>query len=78
MSREEPYDPNSGDSLDRTQNEDLLPTISLICIPHATIPNLYQYCYEYVEPWQWSPGTELVETGCWFFEPAGDESKPHA
>jgi len=44
-----------------------LPTISLIHVPHHKIPNLYQRCYEYVEPWRWSPVTELVETGQWFF-----------
>ncbi|MBI3934794.1 MAG: hypothetical protein HY316_08875 [Acidobacteria bacterium] len=44
-----------------------LPTISLIHVPHPKIPNLYQRCFEYLEPWQWSPVTELVETGQWFF-----------
>ena len=44
-----------------------LPTISIIHLPHHKIPNLYQRCFEYVEPWQWSPVTELVETGQWFF-----------
>jgi hypothetical protein len=44
-----------------------LPTISLIHVPHHNIPDLYQRCFEYVEPWQWSPVTELVETGQWFF-----------
>jgi hypothetical protein len=43
-----------------------LPTISLLHLPHHKIPNLYQCCFEYVEPWQWSPVTELVETGQWF------------
>ena len=43
----------------------LLPTISLINVPHPTIPNLYQLCYEYVERWQWDWETELVETGHW-------------
>ena len=43
-----------------------LPTISLISIPHPKIPNLCQRCFEYTEPWDWSPVTELVETGKWF------------
>jgi hypothetical protein len=46
-----------------------LPTISLVRVPHPRIAHLYQRCFEYVEPWQWSPVTELVETGVWFFEP---------
>ncbi|MBI2819718.1 MAG: hypothetical protein HYX73_07045 [Acidobacteria bacterium] len=50
-----------------------LPTISLIHIPHPKIPNLYQGCFEYMEPWQWSPVTELVVTGQWFF---GNSSGP--
>lgn len=47
--------------------EELLPTISLIRIPHPAIPNLYQHGFEYVERWQWSWETECVETGRWFF-----------
>ena len=53
---------------------DPLPTISLNHIPHPTIPNLFQCCFEYVEPWQWSPETEVVETGRWFFGPVGNDS----
>ena len=52
-----------------------LPTISLIHVPHHKIPNLYQRCFEYVEPWQWSPVTELVETGQWFL---ASQSRPSA
>ena len=52
--------------------EPLLPTISLLTVPHPTIPNLYQRCFEYVERWQWSWETERVETGQWFFEPKPD------
>ncbi|OFW02991.1 MAG: hypothetical protein A3H94_03520 [Acidobacteria bacterium RIFCSPLOWO2_02_FULL_60_20] len=48
-------------------DDHFLPTISLIHLPHPKIPNLYQRCFEYNEPWQWSPVTELVETGQWFF-----------
>ena len=48
---------------------ELLPTISIIHIPHAKIPNLYQYCFEYVDPLGWSAEAELVETGRWFFDP---------
>ena len=53
----------------------LLPTIALINVPHPTIPNLYQRCYEYVERGQWDWETELVETGGWCYEQgkSGDE-----
>ena len=51
---------------DRTE-EELLPTISLINVPHPTVQDLYQRCFEYVERWQWSGETERVETGEWFF-----------
>ncbi|MBI2815530.1 MAG: hypothetical protein HYX72_01180 [Acidobacteria bacterium] len=54
-------------------DEEMLPTIALIHVPHAKIPNLFQCCYEYVDPWDWSRQTELVETGRWFFGPAKDE-----
>ena len=47
----------------------LLPTIALLHVPHPTIPNLYQRCYEYVERGQWDWETELVETGRWFYKP---------
>jgi hypothetical protein len=70
MGLEEPRD----SFLDKETSEGLLPTISLVNVPHPRIPNLYQSCFEYVEPWQWSPETERVETGHWFF--AG-ESEPH-
>jgi hypothetical protein len=51
-----------------------LPTVSLAHIPHPTIPNLFQRCFEYSEPWQWSPVTELVETGQWVV--AGSPGSP--
>lgn len=57
---------------DHPVREELLPTISLINVPHPRIPNLFQRCFEYVEPWQWSPATERVETGHWFFAPKSD------
>ena len=69
MSQEGQYDPFLDDDLD----EELRPTISLINVPHPRIPNLYQRCYEYVEPWQWSAEAELVQTGHWFFAPAADD-----
>ncbi len=82
MSQEEPHDPSfddrQGDGPDNSRaeylDEELLPTISLVNVPHAKIPNLYQYCYEYVEPWQWSSEAELVETGRWFFGRPKEES----
>jgi hypothetical protein len=53
---------------------EMLPTISLVNVPHAKIPNLFQCCYEFVDPWEWSQQAELVETGRWFFGPAKEES----
>ena len=47
----------------------LLPTIALINVRHATIPNLYQRCFEFVDRAQWDWETELVETGRWFYKP---------
>ena len=60
---------------DRTE-EELLPTISLLNVPHPTVPDLYQRCFEYVERWQWSGETELVETGEWFFASQAREPQP--
>jgi hypothetical protein len=51
------------------QYDDRIATIALIDLPHPTIPNLYQHCFEYLETWQWSPETERVGTGQWFFAP---------
>ena len=81
MSQEERYDPFLGGGQDeapdngqaREADDHLLPTISLVHVPHAKILNLYQCCSEYVEPWQWSPEAELVETGRWFFGPPKDD-----
>ena len=47
----------------------LLPTIALINVRHATIPNLYQRCFEFVDRAQWDWETELVGTGRWFYKP---------
>lgn len=58
---------------DQSRYDDRLPTIALIHIAHPSIPNLYQCCFEYVEPWQWSPETELVESGRWFFGHISDD-----
>ncbi len=56
-------------------DDDHLPTISLLRVPHPTIANLYQYCFEYLEPWSWSVEAERVETGKWFFaRPGASES----
>ena len=57
----------------RERDGELLPTIALIHVPHPQIPNLFQCCYEYVEPWQWSAGAEMVETGRWFYGAAKAE-----
>lgn len=85
MSQEQQHDPFLDDDSDNEKDvgsantkaedleEELLPTISLVHVPHAKIPNLYHCCYEYVEPWQWSSEAELVETGRWFFGAAKDD-----
>jgi hypothetical protein len=87
MPQEEQYDPSLSERPDhrddpgvvrdhgdaRELDEELLPTISLVHVPHEKIPRLYQCCYEYVEPWQWSSQAELVETGRWFFGPAKED-----
>ena len=65
---EEHRDSYRNDLNDYTEDV-LLPTISLINVPHPTIPRLYQRCYEYVERGQWDWQTELVETGRWYYEP---------
>lgn len=72
MPWEEPRNPHQGEETD----EHGLPTISLIHVPHPKIPHLYQCCFEYVEPWQWSPVTELVETGRWFFATKSEPRLP--
>ena len=59
------------DAQDLTEDV-LLPTISLIHVPHPTIPNLYHRCFEYVERGQWDWETELVETGRWYYKPRPD------
>ena len=64
MEREQPQNPQS----EQESDEHLLPTITLIHVAHPRIANLYQCCFEYIEPWQWSPVTELVETGRWLFK----------
>ena len=72
MQWEEPLKSPQGEET----GEHCLPTISLIHLPHPKIPNLYQCCFEYIEPWQWSPVTELVETGRWFFASKPEERWP--
>jgi hypothetical protein len=51
------------------QPDHRLAMIALVDVRHPTVPNLYQRCFEYSEPWQWSPETERVQTGQWFFAP---------
>jgi len=72
MPQEEQHDQSLGDGLDQGGDFELLPTISLTHLRHEKIPNLYQCCYEYVEPWQWSSEAELVETGRWVGGPLKD------
>jgi hypothetical protein len=68
------------ESPSRPENEpgdDRLPTISLVRKPHPTIANLFQHCFEYVEPWSWSVEAERVETGKWFVaRPEETETAP--
>ena len=54
----------------------LLPTIALVYLPHESIPDFYQLCYEYVEPSQWSSEAERVETGVWVFAPSIEVLEP--
>ena len=74
---EQHRDASGQDHGDDHADDQSLPTISLIHVPHPKIPNLYQRCFEYLEPWQWSPVTELVETGQWFFATAESRRRPH-
>lgn len=63
--------------LPEDDSDDRLPTISLVRKPHPTIPNLFQHCFEYVEPRSWSVGAERVETGKWFISrPEETEKAP--
>ena len=59
---------------DLTEDE-LLPTIALVRIPHPAIPELCQHGFEYVERWQWAWETERVETGQWFFAAEGEKGQ---
>ena len=61
---------------DEFLEDELLPTIALVYVPHESVPNFYQRCYEYVEPWQWSLEAERVETGVWVFAPGIDALEP--
>ena len=47
------------------EDDHWLGRIALVYLPHPTIANLYQCCFDYVEPWQWSRETEQVPTGRW-------------
>ena len=58
--------PQESPMLPEEDSDDRLPTISLFRQPHPTIANLFQHCFEYVEPWSWSGEAERVETGKWF------------
>src|SRR5262249_40508187 len=67
MHHERPHNPADRDDDGRAWEDQLLPTICLVQVRHPAIPGLYQRCFQYVEPWQWSPSTELVETGMYLF-----------
>lgn len=47
------------------ESDHWLGRIALYYEAHPTIPNLYQCCFDYIEPWDWSRQTEHVETGRW-------------
>jgi hypothetical protein len=57
----------SGRENEKDEDAETLPTLSIVHVPHEKIPNLFQYCCEYVDPSAWSAEAELVETGRWFF-----------
>ena len=61
---------------DEFLEDELLPTIALVYVPHESVPNFYQRCYEYVEPWQWSSEAERIETGIWVFAPSIEALEP--
>ena len=75
MPKGEEYDALGSEGLNHGGLDDLelLPTICLVHVPHAKIPDLFQCCYDYIDPWEWSQTTERVETGRWFFGSAGEE-----
>ncbi|MSO20316.1 MAG: hypothetical protein EXQ56_07595 [Acidobacteria bacterium] len=47
------------------EDDHWLGRIALVYIAHPTIPNLFHFCFDYAEPWDWSRETEHVPTGCW-------------
>jgi len=49
------------------QSDHWLGRIALYYVAHPTIPNLYQCCFDYVEPWDWSRQTERIATGRWIY-----------
>jgi hypothetical protein len=52
------------------QSDHWLGRIALYYVAHPTIPNLYQCCFDYVEPWDWSRQTERIATGRWIYRTA--------
>lgn len=47
------------------QSDHWLGRIAIYYHAHPTIPGLYQCCFDYIEPWDWSRQTEHVATGRW-------------
>ena len=56
------------------QSDHWLGRIAIYYLAHPTIPNLYQCCFDYAEPWDWSRQTEHITTGRWIFrKPEGND-----
>ena len=55
------------------QSDHWLGRIALYYVAHPTIPDLYQCCFDYVEPWDWSRETERVATGRWIHRRTADD-----
>lgn len=47
------------------ESDHWLGRIAIYYAAHPTIPNLYECCFDYIEPWDWSRQTEHVLTGRW-------------
>ena len=58
-------EPAVGPAFHMDESDHWLGRIALYYVAHPTIPNLYECCFDYVEPWEWSRETEHISTGRW-------------